>query len=82
VTQTQTKVYEIWRRELNLDSFSPDDDFFLLGGHSLIMTKIQLSISDELGIEMGMDELFRKSTVASISAAIDSRLAAAQGSAV
>ncbi|NMO50552.1 acyl carrier protein [Actinoplanes sp. TBRC 11911] len=78
---TQDKVYEIWRRELKLGSFSMDDDFFMLGGHSLIMTRIQHEIGTEIGVEVPMDELFRKSTVASISAYIDSLAAAPQGSA-
>jgi acyl carrier protein len=57
----------IWERELDLKGFSDDDDFFLLGGHSLIMQKIQVRIMDEMGIEVPMDELFRRPTLAQIS---------------
>ncbi|MGR7028196.1 acyl carrier protein [Geodermatophilus sp. URMC 62] len=61
-------IRKIWSRELELDDFSDDDDFFALGGHSLIMAKIQHAIGEELGIEVPMDELFRHSTVNSIAA--------------
>jgi acyl carrier protein len=60
-------IHQIWSRELQLDNFTDDDDFFALGGHSLIMAKIQMAIVDELGIEVPMDELFRRSTVSKLS---------------
>ncbi|MEE1927329.1 phosphopantetheine-binding protein [Streptomyces sp. TRM 70351] len=70
----QQKIHAIWARELKLEEFSDTDDFFALGGHSLIMTRIQQSILDELGVEVPMDQLFRKSTVQDIAAHIDSSL--------
>jgi acyl carrier protein len=73
-----SKVHEIWRRELALDTFSDTDDFFEIGGHSLIMAKIQEALAAELGVEVPMDELFRRSTVAEISAHIESLRATAQ----
>jgi acyl carrier protein len=65
-------IHRIWSRELNLAEFSDDDDFFDLGGHSLIMHKIQESIAEELGVELPMDELFRHPTVNQISTRIGS----------
>ncbi|HEY3609258.1 MAG TPA: phosphopantetheine-binding protein [Pseudonocardiaceae bacterium] len=73
-----SKVHEIWRRELALDTFSDTDDFFEIGGHSLIMAKIQEALAAELGVEVPMDELFRRSTVAEIAAHIESLRATAQ----
>ncbi|MEU9255845.1 phosphopantetheine-binding protein [Streptomyces sp. NPDC048270] len=72
-----TKIHAIWSRELKLKEFADTDDFFDLGGHSLIMTRIQREILTELGIEIPMDQLFRKSTVAAISEHIESAIAAA-----
>jgi acyl carrier protein len=73
---TEDKIHGIWSRELKLESFSPDDDFFSLGGHSLIMASIQTAIKDEIGVEVPMDELFRRPTVRSISEHLDKSLAA------
>jgi acyl carrier protein len=70
-------VHAIWSRELKLADFSDTDDFFDLGGHSLIMTKIQRAIQTELGVEVPMDQLFRKSTVAAISEHIEAAMSAA-----
>ncbi|MFJ7326476.1 acyl carrier protein [Streptomyces cyaneofuscatus] len=69
----QQKITEIWQKTLKLDAISPDDDFFDLGGHSLLMAQIQESISNDLGIEVPMDELFRHPTVKEISHYIESR---------
>jgi acyl carrier protein len=66
------KIHDIWSRELDLADFSDDEDFFALGGHSLIMVQIQEAITKEFGVEVPMDELFRKSTVTGISAHLES----------
>ncbi|MFE0605850.1 acyl carrier protein [Streptomyces sp. NPDC058871] len=65
-------VRAIWCRELQVDDISVDDDFFALGGQSLIMVRIQGAFMDELGVEVPMDQMFLNSTVASISAYIES----------
>ncbi|MCL6672167.1 MULTISPECIES: phosphopantetheine-binding protein [Streptomyces] len=65
-------VRAIWCRELQRDDISVDDNFFALGGQSLIMAKIQGEFIEELGIEVPMDQLFLNPTVASISAYIES----------
>ena len=65
------KIHKIWGQELRLESFSDDDDFFALGGHSLIMARIQESIKDETGVEVPMDELFRHPTVSQISSHLE-----------
>jgi acyl carrier protein len=70
-------VRAIWCREFQLDDISVDDDFFALGGQSLIMVKIQGAFIDELGVEVPMDQMFLNPTVASISAYIESLSAVA-----
>jgi acyl carrier protein len=69
------KIRDIWKRELVLPQISDDDDFFDLGGHSMIMQKVQVGINEEVGIEVPMDELFRLSTVAQISGYIENLMA-------
>jgi acyl carrier protein len=72
---TSEKIRSIWERQLILSDIRDDDDFFQLGGHSLIMQRIQIDIKDELGTEVPMDELFRFPTIAEISKWIDQALA-------
>jgi acyl carrier protein len=65
-------VRAIWRRELQRDDISVDDDFFALGGQSVIMVRVQGALMTELGVEVPMDQLFLNPTVASVSAYIES----------
>jgi acyl carrier protein len=72
------QVRLIWQERLALPDIADTDDFFMLGGHSLIMQKIQLDIKETLGIEVPMDELFRRATIAQISEHLDSAMAASK----
>lgn len=66
-------VRAIWCRELGRDDISIDDNFFAMGGQSVIMVRIQGAFMEELGVEVPMDQLFLHPTVASISAYIESQ---------
>ncbi|MGW7264880.1 acyl carrier protein [Streptomyces sp. NPDC054842] len=70
---TADSVRAIWCRELGRDDIAPDDDFFALGGQSVIMVGIQGAFMEELGVEVPMDQMFLNPTVASISAYIESQ---------
>jgi D-alanine--poly(phosphoribitol) ligase subunit 1 len=65
-------VHAIWCREFKRDNISVDDDFFALGGQSVIMARIQGAFIEELGVEVPVDQLFLNPTVAMISAYIES----------
>ncbi|MFE0174987.1 phosphopantetheine-binding protein [Streptomyces sp. NPDC059002] len=66
------RVRTIWCRELQREDIALDEDFFALGGQSLIMARIQGAFIEELGIEVPMDQMFLNPTVASISEYIES----------
>ncbi|MCX4237769.1 phosphopantetheine-binding protein [Streptomyces sp. NPDC020707] len=70
------RVRTIWCRELRNDDIAVDDNFFTLGGQSVIMARIQAAFIDELGLEVPVDQMFLNPTVASISAYIESLNAA------
>ncbi|MEU1041037.1 acyl carrier protein [Streptomyces sp. NPDC005551] len=70
-------VRAIWCRELQRDDIAADDDFFALGGQSLIMVRIQGAFMEELGVEVPMDQMFLNPTIASICAYIESQSALA-----
>ncbi|ANJ11946.1 phosphopantetheine-binding protein [Streptomyces parvulus] len=72
---TADRVRAIWCREFQRDDISVDDDFFALGGQSLVMVRIQGAYIEELGVEVPMDQMFLNPTVASISAYIESQAA-------
>ncbi|MFF3941611.1 phosphopantetheine-binding protein [Streptomyces phaeofaciens] len=67
------EVRAIWCRELKRDDIAVDDDFFALGGQSVIMVRIQGAFLEDLGVEVPVDQMFLNPTVASISAYIESQ---------
>lgn len=60
-------IRAIWREELKLETLSDEDDFFDLGGHSLIMANIQMRLKEAFGVEVPMDVLLRHASVREIS---------------
>jgi amino acid adenylation domain-containing protein len=52
-----------WSELLRSDNFSPGDDFFAQGGHSLLLTQLMTRLRAEFGIEIPLRVLFQRSTL-------------------
>ncbi|MFD7301660.1 amino acid adenylation domain-containing protein [Streptomyces pharetrae] len=75
---TETFVAERWTKLLGLDSVGRDENFFRLGGDSLLATRFVAEVREAWGVELPMREVMRTPTVAGLGALID-RLAPAGG---
>ena len=60
-------ILSIYSQELKMSDLKESDDFFEVGGHSMIMANIQRRIKDELKIDVPMEILFTHLTVKSLS---------------
>ncbi|ETS29612.1 amino acid adenylation enzyme/thioester reductase family protein [Photorhabdus khanii NC19] len=58
---------EIWSALLNIERIGRNDDFFVLGGHSLSMVKLISILQSEIGYKIPMSNLFKYSTLKSMS---------------
>jgi thioesterase domain-containing protein/acyl carrier protein len=54
---------DAWRAVLGVDRVGRDDDFFALGGHSLMATQVVARLRGELGIELPLAAFFRAPTL-------------------
>ncbi|WP_394849181.1 amino acid adenylation domain-containing protein [Pendulispora brunnea] len=77
-TETESAVAEIWAELLDVARVGRTDDFFQLGGHSLIAIRTIARIRSAFGVELNVRTLFERATVAGVAAVIDERRAHAQ----
>src|SRR5262249_55567279 len=69
----ECKVAEIVAEILKLDHVGVEDNFFLLGGHSLLGTQLVLRARDAFGVDLSLRDLFQPQTVERLAARIESR---------
>jgi natural product biosynthesis luciferase-like monooxygenase protein len=73
---TRERVTAIWREVLGLERVGLDDNFFDLGGHSLLTVQVHGRIRQELGREIRIVDLFRHPTVRTLASFLDEDAAA------
>jgi amino acid adenylation domain-containing protein len=78
-TGTEQRVAQILGDLLELDQIGLDDNFFLLGGHSLLGAQLIARLRTAFGVEIGLRSLFEAPTVAALSTEVE-RLAENQES--
>ncbi|MGM7649296.1 amino acid adenylation domain-containing protein, partial [Nocardia sp. JW2] len=72
VTPVQETVAAVFADVLGLDRVGVDDDFFDLGGNSLIATRVVARIGAALGATVPVRALFEASTVEALAARVES----------
>jgi amino acid adenylation domain-containing protein len=67
-TPMEQTLTEIWAKELGLSQVSVNDNFFDLGGHSLLLIRLQTRLNEELKTNVSVVELFQYPTIRSLAA--------------
>ncbi len=70
-TPTEQRLAEIIGGILGIAEVGADDNFFLLGGHSLLGTQVVLRARDAFGVELTLRHLFGAQTVAELAVVIE-----------
>lgn len=58
-------VRAVWRQLLDREEVGLDDDFFRLGGHSLMLTRLTSALSEAAGLALDLSEVYERLTVRS-----------------
>ncbi|WJV68744.1 amino acid adenylation domain-containing protein [Pectobacteriaceae bacterium CE70] len=64
VTPLEHQIADLWQEHLNTESISMDDNFFNVGGHSLMAMRLVSDMNKMFGMKAGVKELFMHPTPA------------------
>ncbi|MER7667433.1 amino acid adenylation domain-containing protein [Kitasatospora sp. NPDC096128] len=70
-TATERALVAIWQQLFETERIGVDDDFFVLGGHSLAAIRMLAEIHHGLGVELPLSACFEHPTIAALAALID-----------
>jgi amino acid adenylation domain-containing protein len=73
-TDSEKKLESIWSEVLQLSPVGTLDNFFALGGHSLMAIQVISRIRKSFGIELPLRALFENPTIAELAPVIESNL--------
>jgi amino acid adenylation domain-containing protein len=68
--EIETALAEIWSEVLGLERIGVDDSFFALGGDSIRSVRV-IALAKERGLELTVELLFRRPTVAALAADLE-----------
>jgi amino acid adenylation domain-containing protein len=77
-TETEQIVADVVGELLNLEAVGLDDNFFMLGGHSLLGAQLIARLREGFGVDLTLRSLFEAPTVAALAAELDRRRAHAE----
>jgi natural product biosynthesis luciferase-like monooxygenase protein len=63
-SDVERQIREVWERVLNVEGIGVNDNFFEVGGHSILAVKVQSELSRIFGQRLPITELFRRPTIA------------------
>lgn len=72
-TAVEAQMLQIWEQVLGKSGFGVRDDFFDVGGHSLLALRLVMTIEQEMGVKIPLAELFKSATVAHLAQAAQTR---------
>ncbi|MGC5022571.1 SDR family NAD(P)-dependent oxidoreductase [Micromonospora sp. DT47] len=76
-TELEATIAQVWRDGLGVPVVGVDDDFFALGGNSLVAVQLIAAMRKATGVRLPMRSLFETPTVAGLAARIEELRAAA-----
>jgi amino acid adenylation domain-containing protein len=74
--ELEAEIAAVWAESLGVDELGVRDNFFRLGGHSLLVTRIVYELRDALGVDIPLEAMFRRPTVESLAIEVRSLLTA------
>ncbi len=71
LSATELEIKKIWQEEFHINDIAINDDFFEIGGYSLIAVRIMQRIQKHFSVQLPITSMFRNPTIQSIAEVID-----------
>jgi amino acid adenylation domain-containing protein len=72
-TSLEEELADLWAEVMSLSRVGVHDDFFAIGGDSLLATQIVSRVRREFGLELSLKDFFASTTVAGLAAVVETR---------
>ncbi|MEM9821238.1 MAG: amino acid adenylation domain-containing protein, partial [Bacteroidota bacterium] len=70
-TDAEKAVEKIWKAFLKIDEVGVNENFFDLGGHSLMAARVVAALQEQLGLQVALIDIFNYPTIAQLAVFID-----------
>ena len=77
---TEEDLLAIWENVLSIDGIGVDDDYFAIGGTSLLSVQLFAEIADRFGVQLRLTTILEAPTVRSLAALLDASSAVTERS--
>ena len=78
LSQSERDLVRIWQQLFNIDDVEAESNFFDLGGHSLLLTRMQRIVKRDFGVQLTAADVFRQPTVATLAVWLERARSAAK----
>lgn len=79
ISEMGQKLAKIWQKLLLKEQIYLEDDFYMLGGDSLLATKLKTQCRKELGVEIRLEDIFQNPVFGEFVKAMEERKTAIEG---
>jgi amino acid adenylation domain-containing protein len=76
-SSAERRIAKVWEEVLGIDGVGVEDNFFEVGGHSMLVARMQEALREALDREVSVVELFQFPSVGALAAHLESSAAAA-----
>jgi len=76
LSSAEHNILEIWQQLFKVEDITPESNFFDLGGHSLLLARLQIAMKKKFDVQLAAAEVFRHPTVATLAVWLEKAKAA------
>lgn len=70
----EQRVANIWKEVLRVEQVNREDDFFEMGGHSLLANQVLYGIAQLIGVKLNFEDFFKNPTLGALADLVEAKL--------